>query len=171
MKAHRLPRRAVRRLSDAQHRALDELRFSDANAARRGELKTVLGWKRTRDETRAYADVLLLGGMVLSTIACLFGESIQLSFASTNAPFPSRNSRVGFSSLPGIGNDGPIALTMTFWDCEPTTIVPAMRTLSPVWTRPRVEMLANFEFAALPRSYASTTPMPVPLFAPRTIAV
>ena len=34
-----------------------------------------------------------------------------------------------------------------------------------------VEILASLESAGLSRSYASTTPIPVPLFAPRTIAV
>lgn len=69
MKAHRLPRRLVRRLSDAQHRALDELRFGNPHAARRGELKTVLGWKRTREETRAYAEALMRSEMVLAAVA------------------------------------------------------------------------------------------------------
>ena len=69
MKAHRLPRRVVRRLSDAEHRAVDELRFGNPDAARRGELKTLLGWKRTREETRAYAEVLRHRGMLLAAVA------------------------------------------------------------------------------------------------------
>ena len=37
---------------------------------------------------------------------------------------------------------------ITFCDAWPKTIVPANRTLSPVCTKPRVEMFASFESAA-----------------------
>src|SRR5437588_12663199 len=84
-----------------------------------------------------------LGGMVLSMMACLFGLSIQLSFASRSAPEPSRNSRVGSASFPARVNDGPIARTMTFLFWLPVTIKPAIKTLSPVPTGNRVEMLAS----------------------------
>jgi hypothetical protein len=67
-------------------------------------------------------------------------------------PFPSRSSRVGFASFPAMVNDGPMARMMTFCDEGPSTIVPAIRTVSPVWTTPLVEMLASFEFAERPRS-------------------
>ncbi len=69
MKANRLPRRVVKRLSDAEHRALDELRFGSPDAARRGELKTQLGWRRTREETIAYAQALLARGMIITAVA------------------------------------------------------------------------------------------------------
>ena len=55
-----------------------------------------------------------VGGIVLLIIACLLGESVQSSFASTKAPAESRSSRVGFASLPASGNEGPIPRTMTF---------------------------------------------------------
>jgi len=34
---------------------------------------------------------------------------------------------------------------ITFCGDDPRTIVPAMRTLSPVWTKPRVEILASLD--------------------------
>ena len=85
-------------------------------------------------------------------MACLFGLSIQLSFASSRAPLPSCNSNVGSASLSGSESDGPMARTITFCDDCPTTIVPAIKTLSPVWTKPRVEMFASFELADVSRS-------------------
>jgi len=68
-KAERFPRRLVRRLTDEQRRALDELRFSHPGPARRGELKGILGWKRTREETTAIVADLLDKGMILSAVA------------------------------------------------------------------------------------------------------
>src|SRR5947209_511881 len=85
----------------------------------------------------------LLGGMVLSMMACLFGLSIQLSFVSRSAPEASCSSRMGLASLPASANDGPIARTMTFLFWFPVTIKPAIKTLSPVPTGKRVEMLAS----------------------------
>jgi hypothetical protein len=69
VKADRLPRRAIERLTDLQRAALDEIRFGRPGPARRGELKTTLGWKRTREETIAYASDLLERGLVLSGVA------------------------------------------------------------------------------------------------------
>jgi hypothetical protein len=68
-KAERFPRRRIRRLTDEQRRALDELQFSHPGPARRGELKTVLGWKRTREETIAFALDLIDKGMIVSAVA------------------------------------------------------------------------------------------------------
>jgi hypothetical protein len=69
VKAHRLARRVVKKLSDAEHRALDELRFGSPGAARRGELKTVLRWRRTQEETIAYAQTLIEAGLIPSAVA------------------------------------------------------------------------------------------------------
>jgi hypothetical protein len=52
-------------MSDAQRAALDELRFGSPGPARRGELKSLLGWRRTRPETVAYAGRLLGEGMAV----------------------------------------------------------------------------------------------------------
>ena len=64
------------RLSPEQKKAVDllefgdpRLEFSNPSAAERGRAKTVLGWKRTREETLAYAVELLEAGMVQAAIA------------------------------------------------------------------------------------------------------
>ncbi len=44
-------------------------------------------------------------------------------------------------------------------------------TSLPVWTKPRVLMLASFESDAASKSYNSTSPMPVVPFLPRNTAV
>jgi hypothetical protein len=62
VKAARFPRRLAKRLAEDERRALDELRFSTPGPARRAELKTVLGWRRTREETIAFAQGLLAEG-------------------------------------------------------------------------------------------------------------
>src|SRR6478672_11585570 len=80
--------------------------------------------------------------MVLSMMACLLGESTQLSFASIR-PFGPCNSRVGFARLSASGGDVPIARVMTFFGCVAVTMNPPIRTLSPVSTRRRVEMFAS----------------------------
>src|SRR6476619_3995774 len=75
-------------------------------------------------------------------MACLLGESTQLSFASIN-PLGPCNSSVGSASLSASSNDVPIARMITFFGCVPVTMNPPMRTLAPVSTRSRVEMLAR----------------------------
>src|SRR3954467_8520088 len=92
------------------------------------------------------------GGTVGSMMACLLGESTQLSFDCMTAPFESRNSRTGSGILPETDNEGPIPRMRTFCELGPTTIVPAIRTLSPVETNPRVEMFANLELAVVSKS-------------------
>ena len=84
-----------------------------------------------------------VGGMVLSIISCWLGASIQLSLLAINAPVPSCNSRVGSASTPARGSEGPIARTITFFGCVPVMIKPPIKTLSPVSTRRRVEILAK----------------------------
>jgi hypothetical protein len=71
----RLSARAYGRLTPDQRRAVDVLRYGHAglDAARRGEAKTVLGWRRTAEETVAYARVLLARGMVPSAIQAELG--------------------------------------------------------------------------------------------------
>src|SRR4051812_40960046 len=71
--------------------------------------------------------------MVLSMIACLFGLSTQLSFASIR-PLGPCNSSVGLASLSASGSEVPIPRTITFFGCVPGIMKPPMRTLSPVTT-------------------------------------
>src|SRR5256885_1485440 len=95
---------------------------------------------------RMIADSLSLdGASPLAMIACLFGLSTQLSLVSNSPPFWSCSSIVGSCIVPAknCGNDGPIACTMTFFGCVPVIMKPPIRTLSPVSTRSRVEMLAR----------------------------
>src|SRR2546430_6450182 len=82
------------------------------------------------------------GDRPLSIMACLFGEFFQSSFVSIN-PLGPCSSRIGLLNVPPNGNDGPIACTMTFFGCVPVIMKPPIRTLSPVSTRSRVEMLAR----------------------------
>src|SRR5205814_9429969 len=84
----------------------------------------------------------LVGWIVLSMMACLLGESAQLSFESIR-PFGPCNSSVGLASLSARGSDVPIPRTITFFDCVPVMMKPPIKTLSPVSTRNRVEMFAN----------------------------
>ena len=53
-----------------------------------------------------------------------------------------RSSRVGSASASGNNeeSDGPIARTITLFDCVPVIINPPIRALSPVSTRKRVEI-------------------------------
>src|SRR5436190_14732714 len=90
----------------------------------------------------------LLGGMVLSMIACLSAgfEFFQSSFAFKRAPDEFRSSSVGLSSLPGIVSDGPTARMITFLGCEPVMMKPPIKVLSPVSTFRRVEILAKEVF-------------------------
>ena len=55
-------------------------------------------------------------------------------------------------------------------DVEASVKDPIM-TLSPVWTKPRVLMLASTEAAAESTSYTSMRPAPVPPFFPARMAV
>src|SRR4051812_4558767 len=80
--------------------------------------------------------------MVLSMIACLFGEFTQSSLESIT-PLGPYNSKVGFASLSANGREVPIPRMITFFGCVPVMMKPPMRTLSPVSTRKRVEMLAR----------------------------
>src|SRR6476620_9141376 len=82
------------------------------------------------------------GGMVLSIIACLLGLSTQLSFASIK-PLGPCSASVGSASLSASGSDVPIPRTITFFGWVPVIIKPPIRTLSPVSTRRRVEILAR----------------------------
>lgn len=65
----RLPTRDYKRMTAEQRRAADLLLYGSPGPAERGELKTVLRWKRTREETVAYARGLLDGGLGLMAVA------------------------------------------------------------------------------------------------------
>ena len=65
----RLSARAYAMLTSEQRRAVDLLRYENPPAVERGELKTVLGWKRSAAETAAYASRLVEDGMTLVAAA------------------------------------------------------------------------------------------------------
>lgn len=71
----RLSARSYGRLSAVQRRAVDLLEIGDLGAAGRGEAKTVLGWRRTREETIAYARCLLDVGLMAAAVADRLGVS------------------------------------------------------------------------------------------------
>lgn len=65
----RLSARAYGRLSNEQKNAVDVLQWGNPDAARRGEAKTILRWRRTREETIAYAERLLATGLMRPVVA------------------------------------------------------------------------------------------------------
>jgi hypothetical protein len=70
----RLSARAYGRLTPEQRRAVDQLRYggptpAGLDAACRGDAKTILGWRRTAEETIAYAHKLLDEGMDRDAVA------------------------------------------------------------------------------------------------------
>jgi hypothetical protein len=65
----RLSTRAYGRLTPAQKEAVDLLQWYSPNAAERGAAKTVLGWRRSREETLAYALELVGQGLGLAAVA------------------------------------------------------------------------------------------------------
>jgi len=69
----RLSTREYLRLTPDQRKAVDCLRYSNPSPAARGAAKTILGWKRTAEETTAYANRLLEDGMTLSAVAGKLG--------------------------------------------------------------------------------------------------
>lgn len=69
MKAERFPRWAQRRLTAERREAFERLRWHQVGAAERARLKGVLGWKRTREDTLAYADELLASGLLEVVVA------------------------------------------------------------------------------------------------------
>src|SRR6266699_864455 len=72
----------------------------------------------------------------------------QLSLEAIKAPLPSCSSNVGSANAPGTlyggaPSSGPMARIITLFGVVPCTIKPPIITLSPVWTRARVEMLPS----------------------------
>src|SRR5437588_12996161 len=79
-------------------------------------------------------------------ITCLLGAFIQLSLDASNPPLESYSSKIGSCNaleIPEFERLGPIARKMTFFGPLPVMINPPIMTLSPVWTKARVEILAN----------------------------
>lgn len=68
MKADRIPARVVKRMSPEKRQAYDCLRWYSPGPAERGRLKKVLAWKRTHEETVAFARELLDRGLVRTAI-------------------------------------------------------------------------------------------------------
>jgi hypothetical protein len=69
----RLSNRAYGRLTPKQRAAVDVLRYARPDAAGRGEAKTILGWRRTSEETTAYARKLIAEGMMPGAAALRLG--------------------------------------------------------------------------------------------------
>jgi hypothetical protein len=69
----RLSARCYGRLTPEQKQAVDLLSWLSPGPAERGEAKTVLGWRRSREETIAYAERLLGQGLILSAVAHRLG--------------------------------------------------------------------------------------------------
>jgi hypothetical protein len=75
----RLSGRGYGRLTPEQRLAVDRLRHGHLapagrlDAAGRGEAKTILGWRRTGEETAAYARKLIAGGMKPAAAAVRLG--------------------------------------------------------------------------------------------------
>jgi len=73
----RLSVRAYGRLTPEQKRAVDLLRYRDPDTASRGEAKTILGWKRTTEETTAYARKLIADGLMPTAAAHVLGVDVD----------------------------------------------------------------------------------------------
>src|SRR5215831_17914187 len=103
-------------------------------------------------------------------------RSLPIIIEGNQSPAPLCSSKVGSANALGTLNggapsSGPMARIMTVFGWVPWTIKPPIITLSVVWTRLRVLMLARNELAPGLRSYTSTRATPVVLLTPRTIAV
>jgi hypothetical protein len=97
----------------------------------------------------------------------------QLSLEAILPPLPLYRSIVGSGRAPATANEGPMPRTMISPAPElpGPEIKPAIMTLSPLSTKPRVLMLASSAAAGWSRSYASINPIPSPEFFPLTMAV
>src|SRR6476620_2612141 len=74
----------------------------------------------------------------------------QLSLEAIKAPAPSCSSNVGLANTLGTPNgmsSGPMARMMTRFGSLPWTMKPPIITLSSVWTKLRVLMLASMDVA------------------------
>ena len=65
----RLSSRSYGRLKPEEQKAVDLLEWGNPGAAARGEAKTILRWRRTEEETVAYARQLLDEGLILAAVA------------------------------------------------------------------------------------------------------
>src|SRR5512135_3171682 len=87
------------------------------------------------------------GALPVAWIALTFGPLCQSSFVAITLESDWRTSvSVGFGNgveMPNGTSDGPVAVINTFCGPVPCTITPAIITLLPVWTIPRVEMLIS----------------------------
>src|SRR5215475_5264713 len=76
----------------------------------------------------------------------------QLSLKPIKAPAPLCNSNVGLANTLGTPNgvsSGPMARMMTLFGWVPWTMKPPIITLSAVWTKLRVLMLASMDVAGV----------------------
>ena len=86
------------------------------------------------------------GARPLSMIACLLAAVVQLSLDAITAPLPSCSSSVGSANTPLTPKwprAGPSARRSTCLLSLPVMTKPPIRTLSPVSTFRRAEMLSN----------------------------
>jgi hypothetical protein len=95
VKAERIPKWRVARMSTAERGAWNELRWYSPGAAERARLKLVLGWKRSRDETIALAHELRSEGRGDAAIADELGVTDRylerLLEQGRDLPKPPRN--------------------------------------------------------------------------------
>ena len=97
----RLSARAYGRLKPEEQKAVDLLEFGRPDAAERGRCKTLLGWRRTREETEAYAAALLAAGMVPVAVANRLRILDDYLQRVTDARKPARN-RSAQAAQPGL---------------------------------------------------------------------
>jgi hypothetical protein len=87
----RLSTRAYGRLGPERQYAVDLLQFGRPDAAARGRAKTILGWRRTREETAAYAQELLDSGLVPAAVADRLKVADDYLRRVLDCPKPARN--------------------------------------------------------------------------------
>src|ERR1051325_5572973 len=103
------------------------------------------------------------------------GASCQLLFCAMTF-CPEKSCKKGSAKVPGTKNgapliEGPRARIRTVAGVFPSIIKPPIITLSPLWTKLRVEILLNSNPTLSSTSKTSTSPTPVPPSAPVTLAV
>src|ERR1043166_8437234 len=88
-----------------------------------------------------------LGARVVSMISCICPLFIQSLLEAMIAPVASASCRLGSASAevtPASASDGPIALTITFFEPVPSPrMKPPIRTFSPLPAPARVEILTS----------------------------
>jgi hypothetical protein len=103
----RLSARAYGQLTPEQKRAVDDLEWNHPSATDWGEAKTILGWRRTREETLPYAQELLGRGLMPAAVADrlrISDEYLHRVLDPENSP---RN-RSAHAGEPGLTDSGKV---------------------------------------------------------------